>query len=78
MWFGNMTIYQGVLTRTQNELALTVDESLAKASEEELKSVITICYLMTKSNKIKKIIFCVMCPLKVTCFLSCNRKYHMD
>jgi hypothetical protein len=43
MWFGNMTIYQGVLTRTQNELALTVDESLAKASEEELKSVITIC-----------------------------------
>jgi hypothetical protein len=31
------------LTRTQKELALTVDESLANASEEELKSVITVC-----------------------------------
>lgn len=57
MWFGNMTIYQGVLTRTQNELALTVDESLAKASEEELKSVITICIVFG--------VILIVCPLIV-------------
>lgn len=57
MWFDNMTIYQGVLTRTQNALALTVDQSLAKESEEELKSVITICIVFG--------IILIVCPLIV-------------
>ncbi|CAC5405324.1 Guanylate cyclase 32E,Guanylate cyclase soluble subunit beta-2,Receptor-type guanylate cyclase gcy-19,Head-specific guanylate cyclase,Retinal guanylyl cyclase 2,Heat-stable enterotoxin receptor,Olfactory guanylyl cyclase GC-D,Atrial natriuretic peptide receptor 2,Receptor-type guanylate cyclase gcy-9,Receptor-type guanylate cyclase Gyc76C,Receptor-type guanylate cyclase gcy-18,Receptor-type guanylate cyclase gcy-28,Receptor-type guanylate cyclase daf-11,Speract receptor,Receptor-type guanylate cyclase gcy- len=56
-WFDNMTIYQGVLTRTQNALALTIDESLAKASEEELQSVITICIVFG--------VILIVCPLIV-------------
>ncbi|XP_052094557.1 uncharacterized protein LOC127730286 [Mytilus californianus] len=57
MWFDNMTIYQGVLTRTQNALALTIDENLAKASDEELKSVITICIVFG--------VILIVCPLIV-------------
>ncbi|CAG2252408.1 Receptor-type guanylate cyclase gcy-9,Receptor-type guanylate cyclase gcy-7,Receptor-type guanylate cyclase gcy-22,Receptor-type guanylate cyclase gcy-11,Guanylyl cyclase GC-E,Receptor-type guanylate cyclase gcy-17,Retinal guanylyl cyclase 1,Receptor-type guanylate cyclase gcy-12,Receptor-type guanylate cyclase daf-11,Guanylate cyclase 2G,Olfactory guanylyl cyclase GC-D,Receptor-type guanylate cyclase gcy-3,Receptor-type guanylate cyclase gcy-23,Receptor-type guanylate cyclase gcy-20,Receptor-type guanylat len=56
-WFDNMTIYQGVLTRTQNELAMTIDESLAKASEKELQSVITICIVFG--------VILIVCPLIV-------------
>ncbi|CAG2191593.1 uncharacterized protein [Mytilus edulis] len=57
LWFDNMTIYQGVLTRTQNALALTIDKSLAKESQEELKSVITICIVFG--------VILIVCPLVV-------------
>lgn len=57
MWFGNMTIYQAVLTRTQIALASTIDASLVKASEEDLNSVITICIVFG--------VILIVCPLIV-------------
>ncbi|XP_052082036.1 uncharacterized protein LOC127719800 isoform X1 [Mytilus californianus] len=57
MWFGNMTIYQGVLTRTQKALALTIDDNLVKASQEGLESVITICVIFG--------FILIVCPLLV-------------